>query len=193
MHADVYIKADGSKTKGTTSIASIDIHDVARSCATYGIKKFFLVSLLDDQQTILQTFLEFWMSNSGRKYNETRFQALKSLVPTRTFDDVMQHIEAIEGVKPVIVTTSAKDYEHKQLIDFTSQGTVWGSGRPVLFVFGTGQGLCDELIERSDFILMPVKGLTGYNHLSVRAATGIILDRWLGLNETRLRLPGDSE
>ena len=183
MHADVYIKADGSKTKGTTSIASIDIHDIARSCATYGIKKFFLVSPLDDQQSILKTFLSFWLSNSGKKYNETRFQALKNLVSITTFDDVVQKIEAIEGVKPIIITTSAKTYNHKRLIDFASQGIVWKLGRPVLFVFGTGQGLCDELIEQSDFILLPIKGLTDYNHLSVRSAAGIILDRWLGINE----------
>lgn len=193
MHSDVYIKGDGSKTKGTTSIASIDIHDIARSCATYGVKKFFLVSPLIDQQSILRTFLGFWTSGSGRKYNETRFQALKSLISALSFDEVLQKIEAIEGVKPVIVTTSAKEYEHKRLVDFSSQETVWKSGRPVLFVFGTGQGLCDELIEKSDFILIPVKGLTGYNHLSVRSATGIILDRWLGMNEKIQSLPSDSE
>lgn len=184
MHADVYVKAEGDKKiPGTTSIASVDIHDVARSCATYGIKKFFLVSPLEDQQTILKTFLSFWLSHSGRKYNESRFQALKNLIPAQTFTDVLAAIEEAEGQKPLVVVTSAKEYQHKQRIDFTSQRLVWASGRPIVFVFGTGQGLCDELVEQSDFILLPIKGLTDYNHLSVRAATGIILDRWLGLNE----------
>lgn len=192
MHSDVYVKADGSKVKGTTSIASIDIHDLARSCATYGIKNFFLVSPLVDQKAILKTFMDFWMSDVGKRYNQTRFDALMRLVPASNFDEVIAQITAIEGVAPVVVTTSAKNYPHKKLIDYTSQGTVWKHRRPVLFVFGTGQGLCDELMERSDFVLLPLKGLTAYNHLSVRGATAIILDRWLGTREVLPRL-GDYE
>ena len=52
----------------------------------------------------------------------------------------------------------------------------------MLIVFGTGQGLSDEIMAQSDFILAPVQGLTNYNHLSVRSAAAIVLDRWMGLN-----------
>ena len=55
--------------------------------------------------------------------------------------------------------------------------------RPVLFLFGTGQGLSKQVLERADFLLLPVHGLTDFNHLSVRSAVAIILDRWLGLAE----------
>ena len=48
-------------------------------------------------------------------------------------------------------------------------------------MLGTGQGLSNELLNKADFLLAPLKGMPHYNHLSVRSAAAIILDRWLGL------------
>jgi hypothetical protein len=53
-------------------------------------------------------------------------------------------------------------------------------GNRYLLVFGTGWGLAPETIENADFVLEPVKGDTDYNHLSVRSAAAVILDRLLG-------------
>lgn len=52
--------------------------------------------------------------------------------------------------------------------------------RPVLLVFGTGHGLAPEVLEGCDAILRPLRWMDGYNHLSVRAAAAIIMDRLLG-------------
>jgi hypothetical protein len=56
-----------------------------------------------------------------------------------------------------------------------------GEGKPVLVVFGTGWGLAPTVVESADALLEPVRGVREeYNHLSVRAACAIILDRLLG-------------
>ena len=47
----------------------------------------------------------------------------------------------------------------------------------VLLLFGTGWGLAPEALARMDDVLEPVRGTTDYNHLSVRSAASIILDR----------------
>ena len=52
--------------------------------------------------------------------------------------------------------------------------------KPVLLLFGTGQGLAPEVLEECDGILRPLRWMDGYNHLSVRAAAAIIMDRLLG-------------
>ena len=52
--------------------------------------------------------------------------------------------------------------------------------QPYLLLFGTGWGLTEELSDRADYVLEPIKGESDYNHLSVRAAAAIILDRLLG-------------
>jgi hypothetical protein len=50
---------------------------------------------------------------------------------------------------------------------------------PFFILFGTGWGLTQEVKDSSDYVLAPIDG-KGYNHLSVRSAVAIILDRLLG-------------
>lgn len=180
MHGDVLVR---SGEAGTTSVTSIDLHDIARTCKTYGIEDFFAVTPLLDQQEIVKTFLEFWRSDMGKKFNQTRTESTSLLQIASTFEDVIAAIESKEGKKPLVITTSAREFSGITPIDFYSQGIAWAQERPILFVFGTGQGLAPRIMNASDYLLPPVKGMTEYNHLSVRSAVAIILDRWMGLNK----------
>ena len=180
MHSNVIV-GDGSKT-GTTSVTSLDMHDIARSCKTYGIGNYFLVTPLVDQQKIVRTLLDFWQTGDGVEYNASRHEAVKSVELMADIESVMAFIERKEGKKPLVVVTSARSMEHKASISFYDQEIVWAADRPVLLVFGTGKGLAEEYIKKADYVLVPVQGLSSYNHLSVRSAVAIILDRWLGLN-----------
>lgn len=182
MHTQVLLK-DGSI--GTTSVTSIDLHDTARSCRMYNIKNFFIVTPLIDQQRIIKMFLDFWNSDTGRKYNESRYSAVRRVITTHQLDDIIQQITALEGKKPLVIATSAREHQHSTKIDYYSQGAVWQHDRPVLFLFGTGHGLDPALTSQCDFLLDPVTSMTDYNHLSVRSAIAIVLDRWLGLKGKR--------
>ena len=82
----------------------------------------------------------------------------------------------------MVIATSAKNSGHDNLISYYDHEKVWQHKRPVLFIFGTGKGLAPEVIQRCDYLLKPVTGFTEFNHLSVRSAVAIILDRWLGIN-----------
>lgn len=171
----------GATEIGTTSVTSIDIHDTARSCASYGVTNFFIVTPLVQQLSIVHTFLDFWQSKEGQSYNPSRYEAVSKVQTAPSLQTVLDRITAETGKKPIIITTSAKKLPHSQTIDFYDQGIVWQHERPVVFLFGTGQGLADEVVAMSDYLLVPVQGMTHYNHLSVRSAMAIILDRWLGL------------
>jgi hypothetical protein len=179
MHTQVVLKGGAI---GNTSIPSVDIHDIARSCAPSGIKNFFIVSPLEDQQSIVKTFLDFWNSEDGKKYNANRQNAIARVIQAYSYDEMIESITNKEGVAPIIVTTSAKEHDLTKKIDYFSQQEVWQTGKPVLMLFGTGQGLCNEILDKSDYLLVPISGMTNYKHLSVRSAASIILDRWLGLN-----------
>ena len=179
MHSEIMLK-DGRV--GHSSVTSLDLHDIARSCATYGIENFFVVSELKDQMSIIQDLLDFWGSEEGKEYNLSRHEAVSKVRPASSLDDVIEAIEKNHSEKPIIITTSAKKHGKIQKIDFFDQGEVWKHDRPVLIILGTGHGLSDRIIESSDFLLVPVKGMTDYNHLSVRSAAAIILDRWIGQN-----------
>ena len=83
------------------------------------------------------------------------------------------------GEKPRVVVTSAKEVPnsigYKSLREKLSEG-----GGPVLLVFGTRWGQEKNLIKNADYVLEPIRGNSGFNHLPVRGAIAIILDRLLG-------------
>jgi hypothetical protein len=53
-------------------------------------------------------------------------------------------------------------------------------GRSYVLTFGTAWGLTEEFMTQADYILEPVQAHSDYNHLAVRSAASIILDRLLG-------------
>jgi hypothetical protein len=57
---------------------------------------------------------------------------------------------------------------------------ILNSQKPVMLVFGTAWGLETGFMGKMDYILEPVEGKTEYNHLSVRTAAAVILDRVAG-------------
>jgi tRNA (guanine37-N1)-methyltransferase len=181
LHGDMRLKEGRI---GTTSVTTIDIHDIARSSTTYGIKNFFIVTPLLDQQNLVNTVLGFWHETTkGVQYNKQRHLALKQVQVKSNLDQVIEKIKEIEGVEPLIIGTSAREADMLvPLITYFDQEKVWAQGRPVLFIFGTGYGISDTILKKCDFMLPPLQGFSDFNHLSVRSAVGIILDKWLGLN-----------
>lgn len=179
LHSDIILPNDEI---GTTSVTSLDIHDIARSAKTYGLKKYFIVTPLIDQQKIVTRLLDFWKSSSGIDYNKNRHDAICLVELSESLDDAIAAIEKIEGKRPIVLATSARADQSDRLITFYDQTKVWQQDRPVLIIFGTGRGMSSALIEKADFLLVPVEGFSDFNHLSVRSAVAIILDRWLGIN-----------
>lgn len=179
MHTDVLI---GNEHKvGTTSVTSLDIHDIARSACTYNLAHYFIVTPLEDQQKVVQRILDFWHEGPGIPYNPNRAQAVRNVSILASLQEVCTTIEKREGKPPVIVATSALRHPHDHILSFNDQTEVWQHKRPVLFVLGTGRGLAPVLLASADYLLQPVEGFSRFNHLSVRTAAGIIFDRWLGL------------
>lgn len=184
MHTGVALK-DGRV--GTTSVTSIDIHDIARSAATYNLKEYFIVTPLLDQQKIVQTILNFWQEGDvGSAYNKDRHQAVSRVYVKSDLAAVIAAIEQQEGKKPLIIGTSARvEHGAQKMISYHDQAKIWAQNRPVLILLGTGHGLAQELIDQCDYFLQPLQGFSKFNHLSVRSAAGIIFDKWLGFDIQR--------
>jgi len=178
---DIIVDLDGRI--GNTSITSTDIHDIARSSKTYGIKHYFLISDLYDQQKIAETLLHFWHEGFGVAYNHGRHEALRQTSVISTLDEAIKKIEELEDKKPLLVGTSARNTQWSdKIISYNDHNLLWKTKRPILLLFGTGKGIADSVLERADYILEPINGLSEFNHLSVRSAVAIILDRLLGLS-----------
>lgn len=158
-----------------SALTNFDLHDIARAACTFGAKGFYCVTPLTDQQEIARTIASHWQSGFGSEYNPKRQQALHLISVCDTIADAVADITAKAGCKPQIIATSAQ-----QMPGHCSFATIKESlatGAPHLLLFGTAWGLCPEVFDNADFILEPITGGGSYNHLSVRSAASIMLDR----------------
>jgi hypothetical protein len=176
LHYPVY---DKDHKMVTTSITNIDIHDIARSARTYGVKRYFVVTPVRTLRTLAKKILDHWQYGYGSVYNETRKDALALVSLTDDLDSTISQIQKETGNRPRLVATSARSGVHRTSFVAMKQRAE-EQGPPILFLLGTGWGLADEVLERADDILEPIRGVGVYNHLSVRAAAAILLDRLRG-------------
>ena len=176
LHHPVY---DKNRQIVTTAVTNMDIHDIARSGRTYGIKGFYVVTPVKALQKLALKIIDHWQRGYGSQYNITRKEALALVRVKDTLDDVLMHVEQECGEKPRIIVTSARPGGERtsfaQVKDMLINTT-----HPFLILLGTGWGLTETIISQSDYVLEAIEGCTDYNHLSVRSAAAIILDRLLG-------------
>ena len=161
-----------------SAVTNLDLHDISRAAKTYGAKSFFVVTPLADQKSLIKKIISHWTEGVGAEYNPARRSALDLIRMKDSIADAAEEIESIEKVYPKTVVTCAR--RHPSSISFKEFRDVLQLGRPHLLVFGTAWGLAESFISEADYILEPILGRTDYNHLSVRSAAGIVLDRLLG-------------
>jgi len=176
IHYPVY---DRQERVIATALTTIDIHDLARLARTYGVGGFYLVTPLKSQQELAKRVVNHWVRGWGAEYNPTRKEALSLVRVADDLEGAVKGIEA-EGRQAVkTIATAARRYAQARSFMEISDILRRDRRESYLILFGTGWGLTRETVSRSDYILEPIEG-RDYNHLSVRTAAAIILDRLLG-------------
>ena len=160
------------------AITNLDLHDISRAAKTYGAKSFYVVTPLADQKILVNKIISHWTNGFGAAYNPARRRALDLIKIKDSIADAAEEIKGIEKIYPKTVVTCAR--RHPSGISFKKFRDILQLGQPHLLIFGTAWGLAEPFIGQADYILEPILGCTDYNHLSVRSAAGIILDRLLG-------------
>ncbi|MGB9855642.1 MAG: RNA methyltransferase [Caldisericum exile] len=171
LHYPAYNK---NKEIVATSIVIHDLHDMSRAARTYGVKTFYVVQPMEEQKKVVSRIVHFWQT-VGYEYNPNRLDAISVMDVKDSLFDVIKEIERKEGEKPLIIGTSAKEREKLVTYEFVSRELK--NNHPVLVCFGTGWGIPEEFERNFDGFFPPIVGITDFNHLSVRSATSIILDR----------------
>lgn len=161
------------------AVTNFDIHDISRTCRTYDVKRYYIIHPLDVQKEIISKILNYWQEGYGKVYNPERADALARVSWQKDIETAALDVEAQTGKKPYIVTTDARIYPNTVSYTFMRKQLQEGD-RPILLLFGTGFGIEAETMKSFDYILEPVYGPCDYNHLCVRSAAAIILDRLAG-------------
>ena len=225
IHFPVYNK---NYERIASAITTLDIHDLARLAKTYGVRRLFIVTPLDDQQNLARRILGHWIDGYGGQYNRHRKEALELVCVVPDLERAVEEIKETEGEAPLIIATDARPLKNAQFwsrsrkakisttgisgifrgLKFETDAEIGQRGafckgldasdendrsmsyekargiiqedKAVILLFGTAWGLHEEVMKKTDSILDPVSGKTGYNHLSVRTAAAIILDRLAG-------------
>lgn len=176
LHHPVYNK---HRELVTTAVTNLDIHDISRAARTYGLSRYYLVTPAEEQQRMIARIVGHWQDGWGADYNPDRREAL-SIV--RVMPDLAAARNDFQRSfdRPVnVVATGARPRSDSIAFNRLRQA-IDQPDSPHLLVLGTGWGLADEIFEQADSTLEPIRACGDYNHLSVRAAAAIMLDRLLG-------------
>lgn len=175
VHHPIY---DKQKEVVATAVTNFDIHDIARCARTYGLGGFFVITPLESQVRLTERIIRHWVEGVGSSYNPARKESLSLVQISRSIDETDRTLTDLWKKKVKRIATGASP--HPQSIGFEPlRKLLEDRGTPFLILFGTGWGLTQEVKDCSEYVLAPIEG-KGYNHLSVRSAVAIILDRLLG-------------
>ncbi|MBQ9536860.1 MAG: tRNA (guanosine(37)-N1)-methyltransferase TrmD [Desulfovibrionaceae bacterium] len=168
------------RTTGTASLTNLDIHDISRISASYGLGPFYVVTPLTQQLTLLEQILSHWLHGMAKENHPDRAQALSLVRPVPSLAAAQEEASCYYGAKPTVVVSSANwsDKHAPKMIVPADVRAILLKG-PVLLLLGTAQGLAKEVLSQCNAVLRPLRFL-GYNHLSVRSAAAILTDRILG-------------
>ncbi len=160
------------------AVTNLDLHDIARLGRTYGVKAFYVITPLDDQRKLTHRIIAHWVAGGGADYNPARGEALSIVRVKKTVGDMIDEIRSRENGAPRTIVTSAR--KPGGSVSFGRLRGILREGGPYVLIFGTAWGLSEEFIAAADYRLDPIEGQANYNHLSVRSAASIVVDRLIG-------------
>ncbi|MDD5287141.1 MAG: RNA methyltransferase [Desulfuromonadaceae bacterium] len=176
LHYPVYNK---HREIVTTALTNLDQHDIARSSKTFGLDRFYIVTPAEEQRKLAERISGHWQVGWGAEYNPDRRMALDIVRVCPTLESAVTDFQgsfskpvktAITGAASREGTTALSTF--RQLLEERDQ--------PYILLLGTGWGLTEESFSIADIILESISGSGTYNHLSVRSAAAILLDRLRG-------------
>ncbi len=172
----------------TTSLTNFDIHDLARSTMTYGLAAYHIVTPITSQREKAEHIAHLWLEDQGSLKRRppptgSREGAMALIRTADAVDTVIAELTAEYGTAPLVVATSARadsfpSAERRTPEQLFAEASLRAD--PLLLLLGTGWGLADHLIPSVSRLLAPIEGASDWNHLSVRSAGAILLDRLFG-------------
>jgi hypothetical protein len=127
----------------TTAVTNMDIHDISRSCRTFGVKGYFLVTPIEDQHELVGRILSHWRTEQSQRYHPDRVEAVSLVRMAKSFEEVkaairLAHPESEGWQMPEVVLTDARPIpnslsysEYRKELESPKRGK-----KPVILAFG---------------------------------------------------------
>ncbi len=165
------------------AITNLDLHDLARLARTYDLPGCFIITPLEDQKVLAEQLISHWCKGIGREFHPHRWQALERLRIVESIGAAQETVAEETGVTPVLWATSAKPGAAALTYRQARQSLHHegcNQAKPHLLLLGTAWGLAPGVLTMCSSVLEPIAGASDYNHLSVRCAAAIMVDRLVG-------------
>jgi hypothetical protein len=165
----------------TAAITNLDVHDIARTAMTFGVCAFYVVHPIEAQRNLVNRIQRHWIEGSGGKRIPDRVGPMRLVRVVASLEDALKDYSPEE--QPWLWTTSAGEPTQAPALSHAQASQLLSEpGPPVMLVFGTGWGLAKPTLASATNQLMPITAarMGSFNHLSVRAAVAILIDRLLG-------------
>jgi hypothetical protein len=173
LHYPVY---DKNRQVVASAVTNLDLHDIARIAKTYGLVKYYVVTPLTEQKEIVNKVVRHWQEGWGASYNPARKAALDLMMVVDTLDAAVADMEKESGSPVMTIATGAKGKPNS--ISYEEMASLLrDENANYLLLLGTGWGLTEQVLSGANYVLAPLAGKGDYNHLSVRSAAAIIVDR----------------
>ena len=164
----------------TTAVTNLDIHDIARAAKTFGVRGYYIVTPIAQQRSLVRRIVAHWLEGEGRVFNPIRSESFDIVSVTDSLEATVEAIEAEVG-HPILTMATGATLDDTDTTWQQAAKRVREQSETALVIFGTGWGLTEEVTNFCDVRLPAIRAeRSEYNHLSVRSAVSIVLDRLLG-------------
>lgn len=157
----------------SSAVTNLDLHDIARTCRTFGVGRFFVATPIKEQQKVVEQILAHWLHGYGSTHNPDRCNAFQLVETVADLETARERWSEKHSRPARCIITSAKSPNGLNGQDCR----LLLEDDPLLLVLGTGSGLSPAITSQDFETFQSIRGVADYNHLPVRAAAAIILDR----------------
>ncbi len=170
--------AGKSGNEMVSSITTLDVHDMARHGKTFGAERVYIVTPVADQQLLVDRMKSHWTDEEYlKKLNLRRNGTVELQKTVASVDEAVADARKRSKRVKLLATTAQRAEGALDAATWRSQAA--DEADEWIILFGTAYGLGRSLMARADRVLLPIEGAAAFNHLPVRGASAIILDRLL--------------
>jgi hypothetical protein len=181
MHYPIFNR---NKEIVATTITHFDVHDIARICRSYGVKKYHLIHPALEQLMFVSRLKEHWSLGLGKDFNPLRAEAMKIVETAESLTSLKDDqgfykvyatsakdhlefprigfsglIEELKELKHNSVHQTVKNEAHRDSIPHLDSNSI--ATKKILIIFGTGSGLVKSVFEDCDALIEPIVGFEG--------------------------------
>lgn len=158
-----------------STVDHFDVMDGSRLSLAYPLWRLYVVNPVPAQRALVERLIRHGTQAAGRDAARGAF-AKTAWAPD--LDAVIGEHERELGSRPTVVATSARGSARD--VGVAAVRERLHAGEPMLLLVGKAWGLAPRLLDDAPLRLAPIDAGTGFNHLSVRSAMAILVDRLLG-------------